>query len=131
MHNNRTSNASMVNSLKPKSLTTICLYITSGLMGGDCLADTIWLTNGDRISGEIEQLDATTLKVKTEYAPAINIQRTAIKSFATDALKTWQHQSEPRATSITQSDTPGYVTIDNQQIPISELSLTHVEAVPK
>lgn len=121
----------MVNSLKPNSLTAICLYITSGLMGGNCLADTVWLTNGDRISGEIELFDATTLRLKTEYAPAINIQRTAIKSFATDTLKTWQHQSQPRATSITQSDTPGYVTIDNQQVPIGELSLTHVEAVPK
>ena len=36
-------------------------------------ADTLWLENGDTISGEILQLDAGSLKIKTEYAGTVEI----------------------------------------------------------
>lgn len=101
------------------------------LTSAKSVADTLWLTNGDRISGEIEQLDETTLRIKTAYAPAINIQRSAIQSFATDTPKTWQHQSQLSLTSITQSDTSGYVMIDSLQVPITGLSLKRMEDAPK
>lgn len=101
------------------------------LMNAHSLADTVWLTNGDRISGEIEQLDEATLRVKTAYAPAINIQRGAIQSFTTDTPKTWQHQSQQSEIRITQSDTSGYVVIDSLPVPISELSLSPVKPIKK
>lgn len=111
-------------------LLTIFLPITV-LIGSNCYADTIWLNNGDLISGEIEQLDETTLRVRTDYAPAINIQRSAVRSFATDTPKAWLHQLQTRATSITRSDVPGYVLIDKLPVQIAELSLTQDEAAPK
>ena len=49
-------------------------------MGGNCLADTVWLTNGDRISGEIQELNETSLTIKTDYNPSINIKLDAINS---------------------------------------------------
>lgn len=94
-------------------------------------ADTILLTNGDRITGDIEQLDETNLRVKTAYAASINIQRSAIQSFSTDEPKTWLHQSQSRSISIALSDAPGYVQINSLTVPIAELSLTQEEAAPK
>jgi hypothetical protein len=101
------------------------------LISAHSLADTVWLTNGDRISGDIEQLDETTLRVRTDYATTIYIQRTAIQSFVTDTSKTWRHNAQPSMTRIMQSDIPGHVMIDKRLVPITELSLMHGEVAPK
>lgn len=106
------------------------LVAAFSLLPAHSRADTVWLTNGDRISGEIEQLDATTLKLKTGYAAEVNIQRSAIQSFTTDTPKNWLQQTQPRATTIKQSDAPGFVLIGNLPVPITELSLQPMEAAP-
>jgi len=49
-------------------------------------ADTVLLANGDRISGEIQQLDNTSLNIKTDYSATIDIKLDAISSFSTDFL---------------------------------------------
>lgn len=114
----------MVNSLKPKSLTTICLYITSGLMGGNCLADTIWLTNGDRISGDVIELSNASLKIKTSYADTLSLDISAVQSFHTDAKQPWHINLTPRPVQIYQSERPGYVRVDGKDIAIHDLQLS-------
>ena len=38
------------------------------LLAGPALADTVWLDNGDRLSGEIVLMDGGKLALKTRYA---------------------------------------------------------------
>lgn len=43
------------------------------LLAGPALADTVWLDNGDRLSGEIVLMDGGKLALKTRYAGQVLI----------------------------------------------------------
>lgn len=47
-------------------------------------ADTIWLTNGDQISGKITLLDSGKLFITTDYAGSISVSWDKVKTFETD-----------------------------------------------
>ena len=55
------------------------------LLAGPVQADVVWLKSGDRLSGTIESLDGTTIRLATEWAGTLNIDRDAIASIKTDA----------------------------------------------
>lgn len=111
---------------------TLHIYIVIAILSlsAHSVADSVWLANGDRVSGEIQQLDETSITVKPDYAPAVIIQRAAIRSFATDSVKTWQIQTRPRDVKISESTASGYVMIDGVALAINELHLSVRKAEP-
>lgn len=55
------------------------------LVPGTVLADTVYLKNGDRISGKVQRLGDTKLEVETPYAGTVKIDRADIVSIETEA----------------------------------------------
>jgi ribosome recycling factor len=98
------------------------------LIAAHSLADTVWLTNGDRISGDIVELSNASLKIKTGYAGTIALDTNVIQSFHTDAKQHWQINLKPRSVLINQSDRHGHVNIDGKNIAIHDLKLTPPQA---
>lgn len=98
-------------------------FIALSLITAPCHADTVWLINGDRISGDIIELSQTSLKIKTRYAATLSLDIRAVKSFQTDAVQHWDINLKPHSTLIVQSDRQGHVNIDGQTIAIHDLAL--------
>lgn len=86
-----------------------------------CLADTVFLLNGDKISGEIKEFNDQDLIIKTSYAPKIAIQRSAILSFEVSTPKPWSVGRSIQDISIQASEQHGMVLINHQQTPVDEL----------
>lgn len=101
------------------------------LITAPCHADTVWLINGDRISGEIIELAKGSLKIKTRYAATLSLDLSAVKSFQTDAKQDWEINLTPRSAVIVQSDRQGYVSIDGQTVAIQDLALLPSQATWK
>jgi hypothetical protein len=101
------------------------------LITAPCHADTVWLVNGDRISGNIIELAKSSLKIKTRYAATLSINISAVKSFQTDAKQHWEINLTPRSALIAQTDKQGYVSIDGQMIAIQDLALLPSQATWK
>ncbi len=104
-------------------------FITAGLLaialgGSPCFGDTVWLTNGDRISGEITDISDSTLKIKTSYAATVSLDTSAIQSFSTDSAHKLQIGLKKQTTQIQKNDQQGYVTIDGKSIAIHDLRLS-------
>lgn len=62
--------------------TLLCLVVVS--FSTPLLADTVWLKNGDRLSGKIKVFDGGQLLIQTEYAGAIAIDWTQVKTLESD-----------------------------------------------
>lgn len=97
----------------PRSLVLLTLVPLLGLPAITS-ADTLWLSNGDRVSGSIELLESGTLVMKTELAGRIRVKVEDISTFEADnaLLITTGGQAE-RALSVSASDTPGMVSVVN------------------
>ncbi len=94
-----------------------------GILATHSVADTVWLTNGDRISGDIIELSNTSLKIKTPYADTLSLNTSAIQSFHTDAKQHWQINLKPHSTVVHQSDKQGHVNVDGKTVAIHDLEL--------
>ena len=68
------------------NFASLCMLAALSVVSLNNYADTVLLANGDRISGEIQQLDNTSLNIKTDYSATIDIKLDAISSFSTDFL---------------------------------------------
>jgi hypothetical protein len=112
-------------------MRTLLSITAFSLIGTQCLADTVWLTNGDRISGNIIELSNSSLKIKTRYASTLSINISAVNSFQTDAKQHWDINLTPRPALIAQSDKRGYVSIDGQMVAIQDLALLPSQATWK
>jgi hypothetical protein len=64
------------------SRTLLCLAVTSA--STPLLADTVWLKNGDRLSGKINVFDGGKLLIQTEYGGAIPIDWKQVKTLESD-----------------------------------------------
>ncbi len=54
------------------------------MLAGPAWADVVWLKSGDRVSGKIESLDGSALRIKTDWGGSVTIKRDAIASIRTD-----------------------------------------------
>lgn len=59
------------------SRTLLCLAVASASM--PLLADTVWLKNGDKLSGKITVFDGGKLLIQTDYAGAIPVDWKQVK----------------------------------------------------
>lgn len=87
-------------------------------------ADVVELTNGDRISGEITELNGDTLKIKTHYSGTVAVDTLAIRSFHTSSQRTWQVNLKNRPVIVHSSTHSGHVVINAETLPIAELRLS-------
>ncbi|MCC5870794.1 MAG: DUF481 domain-containing protein [Gammaproteobacteria bacterium] len=55
------------------------------LFAGPVQADVVWLKSGDRVSGKVESLDGSALRIKTDWGGTVTIKRDAIASIRTDS----------------------------------------------
>lgn len=49
-----------------------------------CLADTVWMKNGDIISGSVKVIDNNKMVLETKYAGTLTIKATEVKTFTID-----------------------------------------------
>lgn len=68
--------------VRNKVLGTLVVLLFA--FAGPAQADVVWLKSGDRVSGKVESLDGTTLRVDTEWAGTLLIKRDAVASIDTD-----------------------------------------------
>ena len=64
------------------SRTLLCLAVVSA--STPLLADTVWLKNGDKLSGKITVFDGGKLLIQTEYAGAVPIDWKQVKTLESD-----------------------------------------------
>ena len=64
------------------SRTLLCLAVVSA--STPLLADTVWLKNGDKLSGKIVVFDGGKLLIQTEYAGAVPIDWKQVKTLESD-----------------------------------------------
>ena len=77
-------------------------------------ADTVWLDNGDRLTGKVELLDRGRLVIKTEFAGEVTVKVGRIRTLETTTpmlVKTEDHAE--RALAIKTSEKPGHVLVFN------------------
>ena len=64
------------------SRTLLCLAVLS--LTAPVLADTVWLKNGDRLTGKIKVFDGGKLLIQTDYAGAVPIDCKQVKTLESD-----------------------------------------------
>ena len=60
----------------------VCLLFL--LPGSAAMADILWMRNGDRLSGTIEEITDEQIRIKPAYSQAMTVPRHAIKRWRLD-----------------------------------------------
>lgn len=109
--------------------TLLCLAVT--FVSTPLLADTVWLKNGDRLTGTIKVFDGGKLLIETKYAGAIPLDWKEVKTLESDQkllVKQDQYQGEV-AKSLKASD-DGKVTLLNGEAP-KTVELASIQQIMK
>ena len=98
------------------SRTLLCLVVMC--LAAPVFADTVWLKNGDRLSGKIKVFDGGKLLIQTDYAGAVPIDWKQVKTLESDQelmvkQDTWTGE---KAKSL-QAAEDGSVTLVNGEAP--------------
>ncbi len=91
-------------------------------------ADTVWLDNGDRITGKIELLDGGRLVIRTEFAGLVTIKIGRVRTLESDGpvlVKRQEHAE--RALSVGASETPGNILVRNGSPEPMEMRLASID----
>ncbi|WP_166364373.1 DUF481 domain-containing protein [Pseudomonas akapageensis] len=93
-----------------------CVFIS--ILSTCALADTVWMKNGDRLSGKIVLFDGGKLLLQTEYGGAIPIDWKQVKTLESDRelLVKQDEYSGERAKALHAAE-PGKVTLANGDAP--------------
>ncbi|MFG0456779.1 DUF481 domain-containing protein [Shewanella mangrovisoli] len=105
----------------PNRYSSLALTLWLCGVSHHAIADTVFLNNGDKITGEIKALDEQNLVIKPSYAPKITIERSAVRSFETREPQPWSINRSIKEVTVQASELDSFVLIDDQQTPISEL----------
>ncbi len=83
------------------------------------LADTVWLKNGDRLSGEIRVFDGSKLILKTSYGGSIAIDWDQVATLESprELLVKQDDVTGERAKSLIAGEKPGTVVLANGDVP--------------
>lgn len=94
------------------------LSLSLALLGSTALADTVWLKNGDRLTGTIKFFDGSKLLLQTDYGGAIALDWKKIATLESDQelLVKQDDVNGERARSL-QAAEPGKVTLANGDTP--------------
>ena len=111
------------------SRTVLCLAIVSA--STPLLADTVWLKNGDKLSGKIILFDGGKLLIQTEYAGAVPIDWKQVKTLESDQelLVKQDAYTGEKAKSLHAAE-DGKVILANGEAP-KTVELTSVQQILK
>jgi hypothetical protein len=98
------------------SRSLLCLAVLGA--STPLLADTVWLKNGDKLSGKITLFDGGKLLLQTEYAGAVTIDWKQVKTLDSDQelLVKQDAYTGEKAKSLKAADA-GKVTLANGEAP--------------
>ncbi len=112
-----------------KALTKGCLYLLVFLaLPGLAQADTVFLKNGDRISGTVVSLTSDTLLIGTKYAGDIKISWQEISRLATDEPVRLETKGKEIVTGTLMAPEDGRLAIqdpetgDRQDVSLAEIT---------
>ncbi|AVB16281.1 MULTISPECIES: DUF481 domain-containing protein [Pseudomonas syringae group] len=113
------------------SRTLLCLAITT--VSTPLLADTVWLKNGDRLTGTIKVFDGGKLLLQTEYGGAIPLDWKQVKTLQSDQpLLVKQDDHTGEVSKSLQASDDGKVVLANGDAPKTvELASIHQIIKPK
>lgn len=96
--------------------TLLCLAVLSA--SAPLLADTVWLKNGDRLTGKIKVFDGGKLLIQTDYAGAIPVDWKQVKTLESDQelLVKQDAYTGEKAKSLKAAD-DGKVVLANGEAP--------------
>jgi hypothetical protein len=98
------------------SRTLLCLAITSA--SSAALADTVWLKNGDRLTGKITVFDGGKLMVETDYGGSIAVDWKKVKTLESDQqLLVKQDEYAGEKAKGLKAAEDGKVTLQNGEAP--------------
>ena len=111
------------------SRTLLCLAVFSA--SSPLLADTVWLKNGDRLSGKIKVFDGGKLLIQTEYAGNVPIDWKQVKTLESDQellVKQDAYTGEKAKSLLAAED--GSVTLANGETP-KTVALASIQQIIK
>lgn len=111
------------------SRTLLCLVAMC--LATPVFADTVWLKNGDRLSGKIKVFDGGKLLIQTDYAGAVPIDWKQVKTLESDQelLVKQDAWTGEKAKSL-QAAEDGSVTLANGEAP-KTVALTSIQQIIK
>ena len=80
------------------SRTLLCLAIAAA--STPSLADTVWMKNGDRLSGKIKVFDGGKLMLETEYGGSIPLDWAKVATLESDHSWMESYSTFVRSTSV-------------------------------
>ena len=111
------------------SRTLLCLVVMC--LAAPVFADTVWLKNGDRLSGKIKVFDGGKLLIQTDYAGAVPIDWKQVKTLESDQelLVKQDAWTGEKAKSL-QAAEDGSVTLANGEAP-KTVALASIQQIIK
>lgn len=101
-----------------RTLPLSALSLSVALLSCPVVADTVWLKNGDRLTGTIKFYDGTKLLLQTDYGGAIALDWKKIATLESDQeLLVKQDQVTGERAQSLQAAEPGQVTLANGAAP--------------
>ena len=104
------------------SLTLSLLFLLTLLIASPALADTVWLKNGDRISGEIISMSGGALLLKTGYAGQVKIDWDQVQSLASEKPLSLQTEDKRMLKGVAQKAEGGALSLGGQKLALAEVS---------
>ncbi|MFI8744919.1 DUF481 domain-containing protein [Pseudomonas sp. NPDC077186] len=101
-----------------RSLPLSLLSLSLALLSSTAAADTVWLKNGDRLTGTIKFYDGNKLLLETDYGGAIALDWKKIATLESEqALLIKQDDFNGERAKSLQAAEPGKVTLANGDVP--------------
>ncbi|ERI54444.1 hypothetical protein N878_02570 [Pseudomonas sp. EGD-AK9] len=101
-----------------RSLPLSLLSLSLALLSSTAVADTVWLKNGDRLTGTIKFYDGNKLLLQTDYGGAIALDWKKIATLESEqALLIKQDDFNGERAKSLQAAEPGKVTLANGDVP--------------
>jgi putative salt-induced outer membrane protein YdiY len=109
-----------------KHFQSTVLFLTLSFAATVSGADTIWLTNGDRISGEITEIANDTISVKTELMGKVDVPVANVIGIDTEAPIAFRRgDDEIEEGELVYSDDTQKVLVDAVESEAAVSSITH------
>ena len=86
------------------------------------LADTVWLKNGDRISGDIVSMSEGSLLLKTKYAGQIKIAWDQVQNLASEKPLCAKTRDKGLVKGVAQKSAQGEMALGGQKVALAEIS---------
>lgn len=104
------------------------LFVLISLLSSICNADTVWMKNGDIISGSVSVIDNNKMVLQTKYAGTLTIKATEVSTFTIDkpaVVRNDLHAEKFYITEIKPSEEKGAMIIVDKRGEEQTVSITN------